>query len=131
MPGGTEAPPKTYARLVARELVAIAKLNERTSGRQLAEWMRLSEKYIRDRIGDNPTRSFTLTDIVNFSRLARIRPEEFLGDPSGVRRMEAAKIQSNVIEVSFGVGGLAQDQDDLESVAKKRSRDRGEQPEEP
>lgn len=119
MPGAAENPPKRYARLIARELVAIAALHNRTSGRKLADWLGFTEKYVRDRVGPNATKSFTVTDVETFARLARLDPAEFLGDPTAVRKAEQAKPRTNVVRGRFGVAGQRQD---LERAALDSTR---------
>lgn len=93
MPRGTESAPRTYAKLVAKELCAIAKANGQESGRAIAKFMNMSEPYVRARTGDAPTASFTVTDVERFCRLVRISPADFLGDPAGERKRFVLEIE--------------------------------------
>jgi hypothetical protein len=110
MPRGSEPAPRAYAKLVSKELVAIAGVRGHDSGRAIAKLLGLSEAYVRSRVAPNPTASFTVTDVERFCKLVGISPALFLGDPSATRRTVVAEARLAPV-TQLGVSGRGEDLD--------------------
>lgn len=121
------------------------------SGRSLSRRLGKSEGYVRDRL--NGTYEFSLADVENFALFIGLNPEEFVGaiDRHALEAelpqrstpfVEAISLgellaggksrsQGNVTPIGSRPDVAAPTEDDLQAAAKKKSRDRGEQPEAP
>ena len=96
--------------------------DRRMSGRELARQLGKSEAYVRERLNDKF--EFTLGDVERFTDFLGVAPEDFI---AAIERAEQQDDLARRRSAKSSVGDFNQDQ--IPAAAKKKSRDRGEEPE--
>lgn len=115
-------PPSEFGLLVARS-IRREMGDRRMSGRELARQLGKSEAYVRERLNDKF--EFTLGDVERFTDFLGVLPEDFIAAIERLEQDDLARRRS----ARTNVGDPREDQ--LPAAAKKKSRDRGEEPEAP